>query len=128
MDLIDRQANQHEDDLLRLSRDLTQYKTLAGHQSEPGTPPELRNENGLARLSRSNRFSTSQLISPSGLSSRSRAGSQVTSAPVERARAYQALTGGPLPPSLPSSKQQSDEEEDSYEDEVLNFNHRAAAK
>lgn len=127
MALIERQATQHEDDLIRLSRDLSQYNTAAGHQSEPATPPEFRENSLPSILSRSNRFSTSQLISTPGLASRSRAGSQATSLPAERARAYQALTGGPPPMSLPSSKQHSDEEEDLYEDEVLNFNHRSAA-
>jgi len=126
MDLIDRKTNQQEDELVRLSRDLSKLGPVGGHQSEPTTPPEYRNENGFHfLLHRSNRFSTSQLTSPPGLNNRSRAGSQVTS--TERARAYQALTGAAPSTMFPTSKQHLNEEEDLYEDTPLTFNHRTAA-
>lgn len=109
----------------RLRNDLGGYGT--GHQSEPTTPPEYRETGFPSALSRPNRFSTSGIISPPATASRSsRAGSQV-SPPSERDRAYQALTGLPAQ-SVPGSRRESDEEEDdTYEDEVLNFDHRKAA-
>jgi hypothetical protein len=116
----------------RALQDMAQYHDGAGQQSEPSTPPEFQ-ENGFPSvLSRPNRFSASGIISPPGVINRpSRAGSQVTSPPVERARAYQALTGGAghMPYSVPGSRNDSegDEGQDEYSDNVLSFNHRGAA-
>lgn len=102
----------------------------AGQQSEPTTPPEYQNNTNSGfptALSRPNRFSSSSVVSPPSFSGRpSRTGSQVTSAS-ERDLAYQALTGLPAQ-SVSGSRRESDEEEDDrYEDEVLNFDHRKAA-
>jgi len=113
MELVDRELNLYNDN----------NNTTSWQLSEPATPPEFRDNGFPSALSRPNRFSASNLIlsSPPGTSSRSsRAGSQVNSPPTERARAYQALTS-------PVSRRHSDEEEDDYEDEVLDFNHRSAA-
>lgn len=100
----------------------------AGHQSEPTTPPEPQETGFPTALSRPNRYSSSSIISPPSYSTRSsRAGSQVTSPPNERDRALQALNGYPSF-SMPGSRGDSDEEEhDSYDGEVLSFDHKKAA-
>lgn len=113
-----------EVDLQRLQDELG-FVSLngAGHQSEPTTPPEYGDTNGFpSALSRPNRFSTSSLMSSTGIfgSRKTPADSaKLASPPSERARAYNALTGG----SGPQSRQNSDEE-DSYDD-VLGFERRS---
>ena len=101
-----------------------------GHQSEPNTqpptPPEYRDSGFPTALSRPNRFSSSSITSPPGISApSSRVDSQIGSPPTERARAYQALTGAPY--SGTQTQRNSDEEDDSYDDDILGFNHRSAA-
>jgi hypothetical protein len=113
-------------------QDMRQYHDVAGQHSEPATPPEFQ-ENGFPSvLSRPNRFSASGLMSPPGVINRpSRAGSQVTSPPVERARAYQALTGGGgySQQSMPGSRHGSDGDEggDEYGERVPSFGYRGSA-
>jgi len=128
MELIDAQTRRNAEELQRLRQDLQ----VVNQQSEPTTPPENQ-ENGFpSGFSRPHRFSASGLVSPPGVINRpSRAGSQVTSPPVERARAYQALTGGYSGQSVPGSRPESDGDEgaDEYNDNVnvLSLNHRSAA-
>lgn len=119
--MIEAQSRREEEELYRLRQDLGQF------QSEPTTPPE---EAGFASVRpRSHRLSTSGFTSPGVINRPSRAGSQVTSPPVERARAYQALTGGFVPQSVPGSRHDSEADEagDEYGDNIMSFNHRGAA-
>lgn len=125
MDLIDLQAKREEDELRRLQQDLS-LNNGAGHQSEPTTPPEYRDNGFPTALSRPNRFSASNVNYPPGLTNRlSRTDSQLSSPPSERARAYQALTSGGATSS--GIKSGNDEEDDNYADTILDFNHRSAA-
>ena len=115
--------------LARQEEELRRDLYASDPQSEPITPPDYQEINGFpTALSRPNRFSSSSIISPPSYTTRSsRAGSQVTSPPNERDRALQALTGYPVQ-SVPGSRGDSDEEEcDSYDGEVLNFDHKKAA-
>jgi len=128
MDLIEAQTRRDAEELQRLRQDLQ----VVGQQNEPTTPPENQ-ENGFpSSFSRQNRISAAGVVSPLGVINRpSRAGSQVlvTSPPLERARAYQALTGGYAAQSVPGSRPESDGDEgqDEYNDSVLSLNHRSAA-
>lgn len=129
MDMMEMQAKRDEAELQRLHREVRNPRDSVGNQSEPTTPPELQDNGFPTALSKPNRFSSSTLTSPPGLSNRgSYTGSQITSPPTERARAtaLEALTGLPST-SAQGSRGNSDEEDDSYDDEVLNFNHRSAA-
>lgn len=115
--------------LARQEEELRRDLYNGGQQSEPTTPPDYQDSNGFpTALSRPNRFSSSSIISPPSYTTRSsRAGSHVTSPPNERDRALQALTGYPSQ-SMADSRGDSDEEErDSYDGEVLNFDHKKAA-
>ena len=126
MDLMARQVKQGEEEVQRLRHDLGNIHTGAGHQSEPTTPPEFREAGFPSALSRPNRFSTSGIMSPPGIINRpSRAGSQVTSPPVERARAYQALTAGAPSQSVPGSRQDSEDDEDQFQLAKLALNLRS---
>lgn len=128
MELIALRAKREEEDMHRLRSDLGNYHAGAGHQSEPTTPPDYRETGFPSALSRPNRFSASGIMSPPGLINRpSRAGSQVTSPPVERARAYQALTSAHPSQSVPGSRRDSEDEDDQYKETFVAFNHRGAA-
>lgn len=123
-DQLTRDREREELDLRRLQEELGYAGltgAITGPQSEPTTPPEYNDSNGFTK--RSNRFSTSNLLSSSTsiFGSRRPDSSALVSPPNERARAYNALTGG----SVPQSKHNSDEEE-GYDD-MLDFNHRGAA-
>lgn len=126
MDLMARQVKQGEEEVQRLRHDLGTVHTGAGHQSEPTTPPEYREHGFPSALSRPNRFSSSSIMSPPGIINRpSRAASQVTSPPVERARAYQALTAGVPSQSVPGSRQDSEDDEEQYQLAKLAMNLRS---
>lgn len=122
--MLNQESRQEELELARLSQELGMESNGIGHQSEPTTPPDYKDAGFPTSLSRPNRFSAGNLISPSGLFSNfSKADSQLRSPPNERARAYNALTAAA--PSVPHSKNNSDEEDNP--EEVLDFNHRSAA-
>ena len=111
-----------------MRHDLGSFHPGAGHQSEPTTPPEYIDLGFPTPLSRPNRFSASGIMSPPGLINRpGRADSQVTSTPIERARAYQALTSGAPSQSVPGSRRDSDEDEDIYEATTFGFSQRNTA-
>ncbi|OAQ79983.1 RNA-binding protein [Purpureocillium lilacinum] len=86
---------------------------LAGHQSEPTTPPEYRDNSGFPSMfSRPNRYSMSSLASPPGLFNRpARSGSQLTSPPsglIQNRYGYEE----PMPSrSVPTTRRNSDDEE-----------------
>ena len=125
MDVIARQVKREEEEVQKLRHDLGSYHAGVGHQSEPTTPPEYGDIGFASAANRANRFSSSSITAPPGIINRpSRAGSAVTSPPVERAKAYAALTGGQ---SKPGSGHDSGNDRDDFEPTVLAFNHRGAA-
>ena len=122
--MLNQESHREELELARLSQELGIDHSGVGHQSEPTTPPEYRDTGFPTSLSRPNRFSAGNLISPTGLfSGKAKMDSQLASPPNERARAYNALTAAA--PSGPHSRNGSDEEDS--QEEVLDFNHRSAA-
>ena len=126
MDILNSEIKREELELHRLSSELGMSNGI-GHQSEPTTPPEYR-ENGFpTMLSRPNRFSASNLItSPVSYKRLSRGDSQITSPPSERARAYDALTSASPSQSNPQTRDQSDEENE-FNQVGFSQNHRSAA-
>lgn len=86
---------------------------LAGHQSEPTTPPEYRDSSGFPSVfSRPNRYSTSSLTSPPGFAvNRSNRNSQLTS-PQSAMMMSRFAFDDQLPSrSVPGSRRNSDEDE-----------------
>jgi hypothetical protein len=78
--------NMHEDtesELVRMANDLQALNFSPGHQSEPTTPPEYRDQGYSSIFTNRNRFSSASLTSPPGLNRLSRSGSQLTSPPPE---------------------------------------------
>ncbi len=128
MQLIDLQTKREEDEMHRLAQDLSHIRT-SGHQSEPTTPPEYRDNGFPSAFSRPSRFSSASLTSPPGssiLSNRpSRAGSQVTSPP----QIYKTQTVSHISSkSMPGSRRNSDEEdEDLFDYAIASMNPRSAA-
>jgi len=129
MELIDLQAENSKDEMMRLSSEVSHRYSMPGHQSEPTTPPEYREdafqEKGFpSALSRPNRFSASNLTSPPGLQTSSnrasRSGSQVMNSPFHSHKPAK---------SVPGTRRNSDEDdEEGYEFEIANVNtNRSAA-
>lgn len=119
LEIFDMQAQQEEQELNRLSQDLTRVNL--GAQSEPTTPPEYN-----PSAFRANRFSSASLnlTSPPGIRSnrQSRSGSQhITSPPT-----FQPQQASHLPSkSVPGSRRNSDEDEEEDEEwDLPTFTHR----
>ena len=122
MDVLHKEQRRADLELARLQQELG--IDVVSRQSEPSTPPEYQDAGFPNSLSRPNRFSAGNLISPpSNFNNSSKRDSQLASPPNERARAYNALTAAA--PSGQHSKSNSDEE-DSHE-EIMDFSHRSAA-
>jgi septum formation inhibitor MinC len=131
IELLGLQGKREDDDMDRLTNDITRL-TTAGHQSEPTTPPEYRDNGFPSAFSRPNRFSSASMTSPSGpttLSNRaSRSGSQLTSPPADLIAAYPAQASSHLPSrSVPGSRRNSDEEDDGWEPDLTTFKPRTGA-
>ncbi|OCK77345.1 ARM repeat-containing protein [Lepidopterella palustris CBS 459.81] len=128
MELIDLQSRREEDDISRLSHEIHRF-SVSGHQSEPTTPPEYRDNGGFpSAFSRPNRFSISSIASPPGTgistNRQSRSGSQITSPPsVSSTVGTQgSQSTNQLPSkSVPGSRRNSDEEAEA-EDGGFDFN------
>lgn len=115
---LDFRAKNTEDELHRLQSELNQLN-VAGHQSEPTTPPEYH-QNGFTRP---NRLSLVSLTSPPSVTSMAgprsnRSSSQVVTSP------FQASASSQLPSmSVPGTRRNSDEDdEDQYEKEIQHVN------
>lgn len=113
---LDFRAKNTEDELHRLQSELNQLN-VAGHQSEPTTPPEYH-QNGFTRP---NRLSLASLTSPPSVTSMAgprsnRSSSQVVTSPFQ--------TSAHLPSmSVPGTRRNSDEDdEDQYEKEIQHVN------
>lgn len=117
MQLLDQQQRKEEQELAQMQEDLGRNNngnSIAGHQSEPTTPPEYRETNSgfPSVFSRPNRYSTSSLTSPPGLYNRpGRSGSQLTS-PQSGIMQSRLVMDDKLPSkSVPGSRRNSDEDE-----------------
>lgn len=113
MQKLDLQQRREEQELAAMQEDLGR---IAGHQSEPTTPPEYRDAAGFPSVfSRPNRYSTSSLISPPGLlyNRPARSGSQLTSphgSIMQSVRGFAYDDGLPAR-SMPGTRRNSDEDE-----------------
>lgn len=78
MQKLDQQQRREALELARMEEEMGR---IGGHQSEPTTPPEYRDNSGFPSMfSRPNRYSMSSLTSPPGLFNRpTRSGSQIAS-------------------------------------------------
>lgn len=119
MQLLDLQQRREEQELAQMQEDLTRVNStnsnaIAGHQSEPSTPPEYRETtSGFPSVfSRPNRYSTSSLTSPLGLYNRpGRSGSQLTSPQAGIIPSRYAMDEKLPSKSVPGSRRNSDEDE-----------------
>lgn len=102
----------NKDELHRLESDIRKL-SMGGHQSEPTTPPEYR-ENGFTNGNRVNRLSLASMASTPGIGSiasprTTRSGSQSVNT------SFSHTTTSNLPSfSVPQSRRGSDEDEDSF--------------
>ena len=117
MQKLDQQQRREEQELAQMTEDLGRFASrdsMAGHLSEPTTPPEYRETAGgfPTMFSRPNRYSTSSLTSPPGLYNRqSRPNSQIAS-PQSGIMQSRLAFDDQLPSrSVPGSRRNSDEDE-----------------
>lgn len=127
MDFLSQQQAQ---ELEQLTQDLHKTGFNPGHQSEPTTPPEHRDQGFSSVFSRSNRYSSASLTSPPGLNTRSsRSGSQITSPPSELAQTlHNHINSDTLPSrSVPGSRRGSNDRFAAYVPETNGSARRNAA-
>lgn len=119
---------QAEIDLITAELQKAGFRT--GHQSEPTTPPEYRDQVFPTTFSRPNRYSASSLASPPGLASRShRSGSLLASPPSEMAQSpnnHANLENMPSK-SVPGSRRGSNDRVAAYVPETNGSARRNAA-
>ncbi|KAI4206974.1 MAG: hypothetical protein LQ346_000806 [Caloplaca aetnensis] len=111
MERLSLQTAREKQELDQMTQDLQRANLGAGHQSEPTTPPEYRDQFPSV-FSRNNRYSMSSLASPPGLNNRSsRSGSQLTSPPSEIAQTlHNHINSDTLPSkSVPGSRRGSND-------------------
>lgn len=109
--LFDAELAKHE---VELGHMLEEHGRLSGHQSEPTTPPEYReNPSGFPTVfSRPNRYSLSSLTSPPGMANRSARSGSVLASPQSGIPLSRFAFDDQLPSwSVPGSKTNSDEDE-----------------
>ncbi|KAL8947591.1 MAG: hypothetical protein Q9222_006143 [Ikaeria aurantiellina] len=127
MERLSAQTAREKQELDQMAQDL-QRVNMAGHQSEPTTPPEYRDQFPSASVfSRNNRYSMSSLASPPGLNNRSsRSGSQLTSPPSEIAQTlHNHINSDTLPSkSVPGSRRGSNDRVSVYLPETSSASHR----
>lgn len=117
MQKLDQQQRREAIELAQMEEEVGR---LGGHQSEPTTPPEYRDNSGFPSMfSRPNRYSMSSLTSPPGFLNRpARSGSQLTSPPSGRMQSRFGFDDAtPAMPSMPSrsvptTRRNSDDEKD----------------
>ena len=113
-----------------MTKDLMRVDLTAGHQSEPTTPPEYRDQVHNTVFPRNNRYSSSSLASPPGLNPRSsRSGSILTSPPSELAQTlHNHINNDTLPSkSVPGSRRGSNDKISAYSSEMSGTSQRATA-
>ncbi|KIE03941.1 Armadillo-like helical, partial [Metarhizium majus ARSEF 297] len=109
MQRLDQQQRREAQELAQMEEEIR----IAGHQSEPTTPPEYRDNSGFPSIfSRPNRYSTSSLASPPGFNRPARSGSQLTSPPSGLTQQRYAFDERAMPSrSDPNTRRNSDDEE-----------------
>ncbi|KID67255.1 Armadillo-like helical, partial [Metarhizium hybridum] len=110
MQRLDQQQRREAQELAQMEEEIR----IAGHQSEPTTPPEYRDNSGFPSIfSRPNRYSTSSLASPPGFNRPARSGSQLTSPPSGLTQQRYAFDERAMPSrSDPNTRRNSDEEKE----------------
>ena len=130
METLRQQEAQQQYELEQMTQDLQKAGLTHGYQSEPTTPPEYRDQVfPSAFSSRTNRYSSSSLTSPPGLSNRShRSGSQLTSPPSELAQSQHIQSNSETMPSksVPGSRRGSNDRATAYVPETTGSARRAA--
>lgn len=129
MERLSLQTAREKQELDQMTQDLQRTNLGAGHQSEPTTPPEYRDQFPSV-FSRSNRYSMGSLASPPGLNNRSsRSGSQLTSPPSEIAQTlHNHINSDTLPSkSVPSSRRGSNDRVSAYLPEASTAGQRGIA-
>lgn len=114
----------------QMTQELMRVDLSAGHQSEPTTPPEYRDQIYPTVFPRTNRYSSSSLASPPGLNTRSsRSGSILTSPPSELAQTlHNHINNDTLPSkSVPGSRRGSNDKIAAYNSESSSIGQRAPA-
>lgn len=110
MQRLDQQQRREAQELAQMEEEIR----IAGHQSEPTTPPEYRdNPTGFPSIfSQPNRYSTSSLASPPGFNRPARSGSQLTSPPSGLVQSQYGFSNRPVPSrSDPNTRRNSDDED-----------------
>ncbi|EFY88333.1 RNA-binding protein, putative [Metarhizium acridum CQMa 102] len=109
MQRLDQQQRREAQELAQMEEEIR----IAGHQSEPTTPPEYRDNSGFPSIfSRPNRYSTSSLASPPGFNRPARSGSQLTSPPSGLTQQRYGFDERAMPSrSDPNTRRNSDDEE-----------------
>ena len=117
LEKFDHKQSQEEEKLREMASDLHGLNLSTGHQSEPTTPPEYRDQAFPSVYSRRNRYSASSLVSPAGLNTRlGRSGSLLTSPPSEQVQNRQNGSDSDKLPSksVPGSRRGSSDKFSSY--------------
>ncbi|KAG6002812.1 hypothetical protein E4U43_001046 [Claviceps pusilla] len=110
MQRLDQQQRREAQELAQMEEEIR----IAGHQSEPTTPPEYRDTStGFPSIfSRPNRYSTSSLASPPGFNRPARSGSQLTSPPSGLGQSQYGFSEMSIPSrSDPNTRRNSDDKE-----------------
>ncbi|KAG6026556.1 hypothetical protein E4U40_001989 [Claviceps sp. LM458 group G5] len=111
MQRLDQQQRREAQELAQMEEEIR----IAGHQSEPTTPPEYRNDSSAGFptiFSRPNRYSTSSLVSPAGFNRPARSGSQLASPPSGLAQSQYGFNNSSIPSrSDPNTRRNSDDED-----------------
>ncbi|MCJ1307225.1 hypothetical protein MMC25_000871 [Agyrium rufum] len=112
LDRLKMQQDQQAMELEQMSQDLRGMNVNSGHQSEPATPPEYRDQSFPSIYARRNRYSSSSLVSPSNVLGRpQRSGSFLTSPPIDASQVeYDPTATDKLPSkSVPGSRRGSND-------------------
>ena len=124
------QTDREHAEIEQMTQELQKAGFGPGHQSEPTTPPEYRDQAFSSTFPRNNRYSSSSITSPPGLGVRShRSGSQLTSPPSELVQNLQPQVGSDNLPSksVPSSRRGSNDRATMYVPETNGSARRNAA-
>ncbi|RDI87679.1 hypothetical protein Vi05172_g2273 [Venturia inaequalis] len=115
LEILDLRA---KDELQRLEKDIYRL-SMSGHQSEPTTPPEYRDNGFPSAISRPNRLSLASMASTPGIGS--------IASPRANRSGSQSIASTFTGLSVPGSRRGSDEERDDYQFEIANLGSRRQA-
>ena len=136
LEALDRQQGLEEEEYHQqvnemLSTDYPSMNLSPGHQSEPTTPPEYRDQIYAGLKSRRNRYSSTSLMSPPSVNNRvSCSGSQLTSPPSEPVAMQQNGSDEDKLPSksVPGSRRGSTDRFSAYVSETSIARHQSALR